>query len=416
MTAQSGLGFAGIVAINIPDDGATGEVLTKLTPDNYDYDWAAGGGGGAPADAEYVVISLDPTLTDERVLTAGADIDIVDGGAGGAVTISVTPGAFGDVFKVGTPVDNQVGVWTGDGTIEGTVNLTAVDGVRFDLIVTTPAPDALDERGYMIVNTNSVSNPDGWSIVPGVPGLFDGELIISDEPTDVVNNLNVRFLKNNATTFGIGARVPINSTFGATAAGALAFFMPQDTTGREETKISFVGFVGGTGHEGVFSIEGFAYGDAGLQFHRLAHFVIDADYRTHVDILGILSVDTETVLAGDLACMGRTAADGLQLIGQGSVNDVTIFNDLAVAVIEIPTGTTEVNFAGTVRIVTGFLQTTTVTDALLNDITDPVNTNADKIQGAQLYNSSQDVPVWAVGAADGDVWVDGAGTTVNTPV
>ena len=26
----------------------------------------------------------------------------------------------GDVSKVGTPVDNQLGVWTGDGTIEGT--------------------------------------------------------------------------------------------------------------------------------------------------------------------------------------------------------------------------------------------------------------------------------------------------------
>ena len=43
MTAQSALGFSGIAAIQIPDDGATGEVLTKLTPDNYDYDWAPGG-------------------------------------------------------------------------------------------------------------------------------------------------------------------------------------------------------------------------------------------------------------------------------------------------------------------------------------------------------------------------------------
>lgn len=89
MTAQSGLGFSGIVAIQIPDDGATGEVLTKLTPANYDYDWAAGGGGGAPDNAEYVVLSLDATLTDERVLTEGTGINIVDGGAGGLVTISV---------------------------------------------------------------------------------------------------------------------------------------------------------------------------------------------------------------------------------------------------------------------------------------------------------------------------------------
>jgi hypothetical protein len=31
----------------------------------------------------------------------------------------VTPAGSGDVSKVGTPVDNQIGVWTGDGTLEG---------------------------------------------------------------------------------------------------------------------------------------------------------------------------------------------------------------------------------------------------------------------------------------------------------
>lgn len=35
-----------------------------------------------------------------------------------------TPSGGGDVSKVGTPVDNQVGVWTGDGTIEGDAGLT----------------------------------------------------------------------------------------------------------------------------------------------------------------------------------------------------------------------------------------------------------------------------------------------------
>jgi hypothetical protein len=50
--------------------------------------------GQAPADAEYVVMSLDGTLTDERVLTAGADIDITDSGAGGNATVSVETGTF----------------------------------------------------------------------------------------------------------------------------------------------------------------------------------------------------------------------------------------------------------------------------------------------------------------------------------
>ena len=30
---------------------------------------------------------------------------------------------MGDVSKVGTPANNQIGVWTGDGTIEGDSNL-----------------------------------------------------------------------------------------------------------------------------------------------------------------------------------------------------------------------------------------------------------------------------------------------------
>jgi hypothetical protein len=36
----------------------------------------------------------------------------------------VSAGGGGDVTKVGTPVDNQIGVWTGDGTIEGDTGLT----------------------------------------------------------------------------------------------------------------------------------------------------------------------------------------------------------------------------------------------------------------------------------------------------
>ena len=38
-------------------------------------------------------------------------------------------GNTGDVTKVGTPVDDQLGVWTGDGTIEGTTQLTYSGGV-----------------------------------------------------------------------------------------------------------------------------------------------------------------------------------------------------------------------------------------------------------------------------------------------
>lgn len=43
---------------------------------------------------------------------------------GGGTLLWATPAGSGDVTKVGTPVDSQIGVWTGDGTIEGDVDFT----------------------------------------------------------------------------------------------------------------------------------------------------------------------------------------------------------------------------------------------------------------------------------------------------
>jgi hypothetical protein len=44
--------------------------------------------------------------------------------ANGNVIEAAGTGGGGDVYKVGTPVNNQLGVWTGDGTIEGDADLT----------------------------------------------------------------------------------------------------------------------------------------------------------------------------------------------------------------------------------------------------------------------------------------------------
>ncbi|MCS6944180.1 MAG: hypothetical protein RMK97_01985 [Sutterellaceae bacterium] len=58
--------------------------------------WAAppgGGGGGAPTDADYVVLSANATLSNERVLVAGSGLTLNDGGAGGNVTLSIGSGA-----------------------------------------------------------------------------------------------------------------------------------------------------------------------------------------------------------------------------------------------------------------------------------------------------------------------------------
>lgn len=66
--------------------------------------------------------------------------------------------------------------------------------------------------------------------------------------------------------------------------------------------------------------------------------------------------------------------------------------------------------------VDGHFQPPIVTSAQLNDVADPVNTSAWKIQGSMVFNSDLGVPVFADGDADSDVWKNAAGTTVNTPV
>ncbi len=59
---------------------------------------------------------------------------------------------------------------------------------------------------------------------------------------------------------------------------------------------------------------------------------------------------TGDTAAGDDASMGHTSAEGLILTGQGTTNDVTIKNDADTSVIQIPTGTDDVNFTDDVTL------------------------------------------------------------------
>ncbi len=56
------------------------------------------------------------------------------------------------------------------------------------------------------------------------------------------------------------------------------------------------------------------------------------------------------------------------------------------------------------------------TTAQLESIVASVNTSGDKIAGYEVWNTTTNSPVWAVGSADGDTWVNGVGTLTHTPV
>lgn len=68
--------------------GASDEVVLTISATGSSS--GGGSGGGAPTTAQYVTLGTDATLTNERVLTAGANISIVDNGAGGSVVVSAS--------------------------------------------------------------------------------------------------------------------------------------------------------------------------------------------------------------------------------------------------------------------------------------------------------------------------------------
>lgn len=111
-------------------DPETKECFVNKTLDGQLYDiylaaQSGGGGGGAPTNASYVVMSNDPTLTDERVLTQGTNIAITDGGANNPVTVATVLDPTFDSVQIDTtpsaPVTPAVGkiAWNDtDGTLE----------------------------------------------------------------------------------------------------------------------------------------------------------------------------------------------------------------------------------------------------------------------------------------------------------
>jgi hypothetical protein len=92
-------------------------------------DDGGGGGGGAPTTSQYVLLSADAALPNERVLTAGANVTLTDGGAGSTVTVAALSGAvrFNTVTTAATPyavtsTDNIVFANSG---VAQTINLPA---------------------------------------------------------------------------------------------------------------------------------------------------------------------------------------------------------------------------------------------------------------------------------------------------
>lgn len=136
------------------------------------------GGAGAPTDAEYVVLTVDGTLSDERVLTGTANqIVVTDNGAGGTVVLS-TPQ---DIHTAATPefdgltVSSAAGIDCNPGSdtdtdlitvgVNGTPTLKwdeSANAFDFNAIIAIPTTTStaghMEQNGQRVFHTYGASN------------------------------------------------------------------------------------------------------------------------------------------------------------------------------------------------------------------------------------------------------------------
>lgn len=151
-------------------------------------------------------------------------------------------GGGGDVVKVGTPVNNQLGVWTGNGTIEGDANLTftgstltvGVAGSTTGVLqLTGLTSGTISIRGASAAGTYTLTLPtddgtpnqflqtDGsgnllWATPGGVGtvtsvGISGSDFVISGSPVTSSGTiaLTLATVNSNVGTFGNSSAIPI---------------------------------------------------------------------------------------------------------------------------------------------------------------------------------------------------------------
>jgi hypothetical protein len=145
---------------------ATGQLVTGLNADTVD-----GVHGSALIAPSYVTLGTDATLTNERVLTAGAGLTGADGGAGSTFTLNVGAGAGISVAADSVAVDVTASfTWTGTHAFQGTLTtrtITPEATDTYDLGSSTKLwrKGWLAELDAVVFAQNTVTLLGGWFLI-----------------------------------------------------------------------------------------------------------------------------------------------------------------------------------------------------------------------------------------------------------
>jgi hypothetical protein len=250
-TLPSGYGSNGNCLIG---DGAGGISFSSTC--------GSGGSGTAPVGASYLTLGLDGTLTNERVLTAGSNISITDGGANGNLTVNVVsnPSFTGGATIRGLTVDTAtatddrllLSVTTGGaGRFDGTITSADLTAAR-----TYTLPDA---TGTFITTGNLSAITATGTITSGT---WQGSVIADTYINDTLtigsgSSVDWTALNNYPAACGAGTAVTalgdtITCTAFAASSGSANYIQAQGTTPGTAQNTNFnIGT--GTGIAAVFN-------------------------------------------------------------------------------------------------------------------------------------------------------------------
>ena len=160
---------------NIDGDSDTYKCENMLDPTNaQDYvtkKYVDDNAGGAPTDATYVTLSLDGTLTNERVLTAGEGIDLTDGGAGSTITISGEDATTTNK-GIASFYSGDFDITAGEVSLKNKTSYWSCPGINFKF----QQPDLLDGQ-YSTVTGEIQSDADSQTVM--APVFLPNDAIIT---------------------------------------------------------------------------------------------------------------------------------------------------------------------------------------------------------------------------------------------
>lgn len=207
-------------------------------------------GGTVTQTGDTVNVTVSGSGMTNPMTTGG---DIIYGGASGTATrlangsanqvltsqgttlapIWSTPAGGGDVSKVGTPVNNQIGVWTGDGTLEGDAALTfdtTTDTLATTLITATTVTAALVGNATTATDTASKTGTGSTYATNTAPTfatsitgsyLTASEMLITDASKNIVSAAVATYPSLTELTYLKGVTSAIQTQLNAKGAGTV---------------------------------------------------------------------------------------------------------------------------------------------------------------------------------------------------